>query len=287
MRPSDSPDASARLRSSLGVPYQSSKRGFGACRRRRLGPAVGPLAADGASEWAPLPGSTDWTYRGLPGYRAVLFGRAAVDHPAGLPSTRPFASRCAAFRVYEPLGIREYTFSGLPSCGPLARLPTHQPPPHGNDCKAGYQPAGCALTGWGSHPLDSSSEFQPTSSTSSPTGMAWSLPQTDEEPISCLQRLPPWRGCFAESDRSIPPPFSAPHASDPPWEGRRSDRGDRELCVGAVRNSTQSGPRCTTTRRLPLYVAWFNRVVHAPQSRRDANRLIHHILEMAPTQSAN
>ena len=111
--------------------------------------------------------------------------------------------------------------------------------------------------------------------------------QTGEEPISCLQRLPPWRGCFAESDRSIPPPFSALHASDPPWEGRRSDRGDRELRVGAVRNSTQSGPRRTTTRRLPLYVAWFNRVVHAPQSRRDANRLIHHILDMAPTQSAN
>ena len=55
-------------------------------------PAVGPFAADGASEWvtgSPSPGSYDWTVRGLPGYRAVFFGRATVVHPAGPPSARP------------------------------------------------------------------------------------------------------------------------------------------------------------------------------------------------------
>ena len=54
-------------------------------------PAVGPFAADGASEWvtgSPSPGSYDWTVRGLPGYRAVFFGRATVVHPAGPPSAR-------------------------------------------------------------------------------------------------------------------------------------------------------------------------------------------------------
>jgi hypothetical protein len=54
-------------------------------------PAVGPFAADSASEWvsgSPSPGSYDWTVRGLPGYRAVFFGRATVLHPAGPPSAR-------------------------------------------------------------------------------------------------------------------------------------------------------------------------------------------------------
>ncbi len=77
------------------------------------GPAVGPLAADGASEWvtgSPSPGSSNWTLRGLPGYRAVFFGRATVFHPAGPPSARPIASGSAAFRVAEPLSIRDEHF---------------------------------------------------------------------------------------------------------------------------------------------------------------------------------
>ncbi len=36
--------------------------------------------------------------------------------------------------------------------GPLTRLATLQPPPHEDDCRPGYQPAGYALAGWGSHP---------------------------------------------------------------------------------------------------------------------------------------
>ncbi len=73
------------------VPYQLGKRGFCAPRRSVVTPAVGPLAADGASEWvtgSPLPGSSNWTLWGLPGYRAVFFGRATVVHPAGPPSAR-------------------------------------------------------------------------------------------------------------------------------------------------------------------------------------------------------
>ena len=106
--------ASARLRSALGraLPHRANvgsvPRGVTA-----TGPAVGPFAADGASEWvtgSPSPGSYDWTVRGLPGYRAVFFGRATVVHPAGPPSARPSASGSAAFRVAEPLSIRDEHF---------------------------------------------------------------------------------------------------------------------------------------------------------------------------------
>ena len=114
MRPSDSPAASARLRFALGraLPVEQAlilcPVAFPA-----TGPAIGPLAADGASEWvtgSPSPGSSNWTVRGLPGYRAILFGRAAVDHPAGLPSARQCAPGSAAFRVGDPLGIRDEGF---------------------------------------------------------------------------------------------------------------------------------------------------------------------------------
>ena len=83
--------------------------------------------------------------------------------PPGPPSARLGASGGVAFRVSEPLGTRDYIISGLHSCGPPARLTTHQPPPHGGSCKPGYQPAGYALAGWGSHPQDDTSEFRSTS----------------------------------------------------------------------------------------------------------------------------
>ena len=73
------------------VPYQLGKLGSVPGGVTATGPAVGPLAADGASEWvtgSPSPGSSNWTVRGLPGYRAVFFGRATVVHPAGPPSAR-------------------------------------------------------------------------------------------------------------------------------------------------------------------------------------------------------
>ncbi len=74
------------------VPYQIAQALVLCATTSVVRPAVGPLAADGASErvtGSPSPGSSDWTVRGLPGYRAVLFGRAAVVHPVGPPSARP------------------------------------------------------------------------------------------------------------------------------------------------------------------------------------------------------
>jgi hypothetical protein len=66
-------------------------------------------------------------------------------------------------RVAEPLSIRDELFEAAIPVAQLARLTTHQPPPYGDDCKSDYQPAGYALTGRGSHPLDDSSKFQSTS----------------------------------------------------------------------------------------------------------------------------
>ncbi len=73
------------------------------------------------------------------------------------------ASGDAAFMVAKPLSIRDEHFEAAIPVAQLARLTTHQPPPYGDDCKSDYQPAGYALTGWGSHPLDGSSKFQSTS----------------------------------------------------------------------------------------------------------------------------
>ncbi len=50
-------------------------------------------------------------------------------------------------------------YFGADTGGPLTRLATLQPPPYEDGYKPGYQPAGYALAGWGSHPLDDSSEF--------------------------------------------------------------------------------------------------------------------------------
>ena len=53
---------------------------------------------------------------------------------------------------------------------------------HGNDCKSDYQPAGYALTGRGSTALQS---FSLHPLTSSPTGMAWSLPAIAPKKARC------------------------------------------------------------------------------------------------------
>jgi len=160
------------------------------------GPAAGPLAADGASErvtGSPSPGSTYGTVRGLPGYRVVLFGRAAVDHPARLPSTRLSAAGSVAFRDRDTLSTRDLRISGLLSCGPPARLTTLQPCPHGRRlqvwlpaCWLGFDWVGIAPTGRLIRVL----VYIPTSSL---TGIAWSLPQQRIlEPVleRALRRLP-------------------------------------------------------------------------------------------------
>jgi len=140
---------------------------------------------------------------GLPGYRAVLFGRAAVDHPAGPPSARPSASGAAAFRVSEPLSIRDEYFEAAflrPTRSPdyastapsRARLQAWLPACWLHFGWVGFAPTGRLLRVSVCHPQ-----------TSSPTGIAWSLPENSlhseesapflpggNQLISCLLALP-------------------------------------------------------------------------------------------------
>jgi hypothetical protein len=154
-------------RASVRLPWlaPSCSQGGARCRRVRwpFRPFPGGPQSGSLSPRFHLP-LTARTYRGLPGYRAILFGRAAVEHPAGPPSARPNASRGAAFQVFDPLSIRDYrSFRGcIPAAHPLACLRFNRPLT-ANGCKTGYQPAGYALAGWGSHPLDDSSRFWSTS----------------------------------------------------------------------------------------------------------------------------
>ena len=137
------------------------------------------LATDGASErvtGSPSPGSANWTVRGLPGYRAVLFARAACQPPRRVsPRLASYRLRECCFQGWETSEHPGLSSFGADTRGPRIRLTTHQPPPHGDGCKPGYRPAGYALAGWGSHPQDDSSEFLVYILTSSLTGRAWSL----------------------------------------------------------------------------------------------------------------
>ena len=86
--------ASACLRSALGYALPVVQTLVLCTTTRVVRPAVGPFAADGASEWvtgSPSPGSYDWTVRGLPGYRAVSFGRCHSRPPRRSPVGSPIA----------------------------------------------------------------------------------------------------------------------------------------------------------------------------------------------------
>ncbi len=145
------------------VPYQSRKRRF--CARWRAPPRSRPSVR--------LLPTTRWSGSPVLHSPDLAAGRSGVSQVTGpsssaVPqsSTPPVplrlafsASGDAAFRVAEPLSIRDEHFEAAIPVAQLARLTTHQPPPHGDDCKSDYQPAGYALTGWGSHPLDGSSKF--------------------------------------------------------------------------------------------------------------------------------
>jgi len=167
MRPSDSPAASPRLRSALG-------------RALPVGQALFLCTSTFPSRHRPpvrLPPTA--RRRGSPVLRRPdpPTGRSGVSqvtgpsslsvplatHPAGLPSTRLHASGNTAFQAKNPLSTGILCHFGADTGGPLTRLATLQPPPHEDGCNPGYQPAGYALAGWGSHPQDDSSEFQPTS----------------------------------------------------------------------------------------------------------------------------
>jgi len=115
-------------------------------------PAAGPLAAASASErvtGSPLPGSTNWTVRGLPGYRAVLFKRAACHPPRRSPLARPIASGSAAFWAENPFSTGICFFSRLTHAAHSFACLRFNRPLTAHGCKAGYQPAGYALAGVG------------------------------------------------------------------------------------------------------------------------------------------
>lgn len=198
MRPSDSPAASTRLRSSLGraLPLgaqaqrtaavgfggspggfplgpqsdsrsslSSCSRGGARCRRvrwpfRRF--PDGPQS-DAHSPRLRLPPTTR-ACRGLPGYRAVLFGRAAGRTPRRSPLGSPTRLRGCCFPGTRTLEHPEFcSFRGcIPAAHPLACLRFNRPLT-ADGCKTGYQPAGYTLAGWGSHPQDDSSRFWSTS----------------------------------------------------------------------------------------------------------------------------
>ena len=146
------------------------QRGLGGSRVRRRGRA-GPHRVSVARIF-------QLDNRGLPGYRAVLFGRAAVDHPAGPPPARPIASGGADFRVSEPLSIQNDYFEAAflrptrsPGCASTApsraRLQTWLPACWLRFGWVGIAPTGRLIRVSVCHPQ-----------TSSPTGIAWSLPET-------------------------------------------------------------------------------------------------------------
>ncbi len=67
----------------------------------------------------------------LPGYEAILFIRAVIQHPAGSDHSSPLllfekihGEAVVAFTLHETLGIRNAVLSRPPTHGPHARVPT-------------------------------------------------------------------------------------------------------------------------------------------------------------------
>jgi hypothetical protein len=97
----------------------------------------------------------------LPSYRAVLFVRAMVEHPAECVIFAPCTGdNAAAFRRPVALGIRNsLTFRG---CIPTAHTLTYLRFAHAvtdTSARLATDPPGSALVGRVSHPLDDSSKF--------------------------------------------------------------------------------------------------------------------------------
>ncbi len=120
----------------------------------------------------------------LPGYWAVLFLRAVVQHPAGCDPPSPqllFEKVCGeialAFRKFRPLGIRkDIVFEATyprPTCSCAYASPISLPKPSQGSLPAR---AGSPLAGRDSHPLDDERNFKETSHIllSQSTSRAWS-----------------------------------------------------------------------------------------------------------------
>jgi hypothetical protein len=180
MQPSDSPAASTRLQSSLDVSYPGAN--VGSVRRDRSHHEAGRRIARyrrrvGEDHRVSVARIFTMDVQGSPRLPGHPLRPCRSQPPRRPPFDSPYRLREYCFPENRILEHRDVNhFGAASSYGPPVRPTTHQPRPHGRGCKPGYQPAGYALAAWGLHPQDDSSEFQSTSSTSSPTGIAWSLP---------------------------------------------------------------------------------------------------------------
>ncbi len=121
---------------------------------------------------------------GLPGYWAILFVRAVVQHPAGLALASPLllfekihGENAIAFRKFRSLGIRKVIVFGAtyprPTRSRAYASPISLPRPSPGSLPAR---AGSPLAGQISHLLDSKRNFMESSQSlqSQSTSRAWS-----------------------------------------------------------------------------------------------------------------
>ena len=120
----------------------------------------------------------------LPGYWAILFMRAVVQHPAGLDPSSPqllfekiYAEVAIAFTEYRTLGIRsEYNFRGhVPTAHTLAHLRFADLVTE-TVARLATGSGGLTLAGRVSHPLDDERNFMESFAIlqSQSTSRAWS-----------------------------------------------------------------------------------------------------------------
>lgn len=114
--------------------------------------------------------------QGLPGCWIVLFVRAVDCDPAGCTVSSPHRSATALLPsgLSTPWASGIGQFRGSTSHGPRVRVPTHRRAGYPPRRKARYRPAGLALIGRASHPLDDSPNFQSHVPPSLRTTISWS-----------------------------------------------------------------------------------------------------------------
>jgi len=151
MRPSDSPAASARLRSALGRALPVGQALF-LCTsmfpsRGRPPVRLPPTARRRGSPVLRRPDPPT----GRSGVSQVTGSSSSAVPQSTTPPVSPRlasnASGSAAFRDRDTLSTRDLRISGLHSCGPPARLATLQPCPHGKRLQA-WLPACWLGFGW-------------------------------------------------------------------------------------------------------------------------------------------
>ena len=114
-----------RPRLRFPLPRPTSMRALVLCPGRRRAPATRRASETGHRLSAPPELSRRG--EGLPGYWAVLFVRAVVEHPAGYgPLAHSRRGRCCLQVKQHPGHPGRYRFRGRMPHGPHARMPTHR-----------------------------------------------------------------------------------------------------------------------------------------------------------------